>query len=105
LVSGTTQARLLGPAIYEMWLGATQIAKLSGSPDPFLNALKKRVFVAFAGPQPNGKPVKVVCKTNATATDGRSGISKLDDGSFEINSVPFGRKTEGVNPEQLFALG
>jgi len=63
-----------------------------------------RVFVAFAGPQPNGKPVKVVYKTNATATDGRSGISKLDDGSFEINSVPFGRKTEGVNPEQLFAL-
>lgn len=48
--------------------------------------------------------MKVVCKTNATATDGRSGISKLDDGSFEINSVPFGRKTEGVNPEQLFAL-
>jgi osmotically inducible protein OsmC len=49
--------------------------------------------------------LKVLYKTSATATGGRSGVSKLDDGSFEVNTVPPGSKKEGVNPEQLFALG
>ena len=49
--------------------------------------------------------MKVLYKTSATATGGRSGVSKLDDGSFEVSTVPPGSKKEGVNPEQLFALG
>ena len=49
--------------------------------------------------------MKVLYKTSATATGGRSGVSKLDDGSFEVNLVPPGSKKEGINPEQLFALG
>lgn len=49
--------------------------------------------------------MKVLYKTSATATGGRSGVSKLDDGSFEVNTVPPGSKKDGVNPEQLFALG
>lgn len=49
--------------------------------------------------------MKILYKTSATATGGRSGVSKLDDGSFQVNTVPPGNKTEGVNPEQLFALG
>ena len=49
--------------------------------------------------------MKILYKTSATSTGGRSGVSKLDDGSFQVNTVPPGSKTEGVNPEQLFALG
>jgi len=49
--------------------------------------------------------LKILYKTSATATGGRSGVSKLDDGSFEVSTVPPGSKKEGVNPEQLFALG
>lgn len=49
--------------------------------------------------------MKILYKTSATATGGRSGVSKLDDGSFQVNTVPPGSKKEGVNPEQLFALG
>lgn len=49
--------------------------------------------------------MKVLYKTSATSTGGRFGASKLDDGSFEVNTVPPGSNKEGVNPEQLFALG
>jgi osmotically inducible protein OsmC len=49
--------------------------------------------------------MKILYKTSATATGGRSGVSKLDDDSFEVNIVPPGSKREGVNPEQLFAIG
>ena len=49
--------------------------------------------------------MKILHKTSATATGGRSGVSKLDDDSFEVNIVPPGSKREGVNPEQLFAIG
>lgn len=49
--------------------------------------------------------MKILYKTSATATGGRSGVSKLDDGSFAVSTVPPGSKKEGVNPEQLFALG
>lgn len=34
------QADLLGPALYEMWLGASLMAKLSRTRDPFLNAMQ-----------------------------------------------------------------
>ena len=64
-----------------------------------------RDFVASTFPRPKGKTLKVLYKTSATATGGRSGVSKLDDGSFEVSTVPPGSKKEGVNPEQLFALG
>jgi osmotically inducible protein OsmC len=49
--------------------------------------------------------LKILHKTSATATGGRSGTSKLDDGSFEVTMVLPGSKQDGVNPEQLFALG
>lgn len=38
-------------------------------------------------------------------TGGRDGKSELEDGSFEIPIVPPGSKREGLNPEELFALG
>lgn len=49
--------------------------------------------------------MRILYKTSATAIGGRSGVSKLDDGSFEVNTVPPGSKKKEVNPEQLFALG
>lgn len=49
--------------------------------------------------------MKVLYKTSATAAGGRSGTSQLDDGSFQVTMVPPASKNEGVNPEQLFALG
>jgi len=49
--------------------------------------------------------VKIFYKTSATATGGRSGTSSLDDGSHSVQMVPPGNAQEGVNPEQLFALG
>jgi TetR/AcrR family transcriptional repressor of nem operon len=35
----TVQSDLLGPALYEMWLGASLMAKLSRASDAFLNAM------------------------------------------------------------------
>lgn len=49
--------------------------------------------------------MKIFYKTQATATGGRSGKSTLDDGSFAVQMVRPGSGEEGVNPEQLFALG
>jgi osmotically inducible protein OsmC len=49
--------------------------------------------------------MKIFYKTSATATGGRSGTSQLDDGSFQVTMVPPASKDDGVNPEQLFALG
>ncbi|MBT3142015.1 OsmC family protein [Ruegeria litorea] len=49
--------------------------------------------------------MKVSHQTSATATGGRWGASKLDDGSFEINSLPPNNNEDGLNPEQLSALG
>jgi len=43
--------------------------------------------------------------TKAKNTDGREGKSALTDGSFETPMVPPGSKREGLNPEQLFAMG
>jgi len=41
----------------------------------------------------------------AKNTGGRGGKSSLTDGSFETQIVPPGSKREGLNPEELFALG
>ncbi len=50
--------------------------------------------------------MKIFYKTRATATGGRSGHTKLDDGSLGFDLVSFQEEgKEGVNPEQLFAMG
>ena len=50
--------------------------------------------------------MKIFYKTRATATGGRSGHTGLDDGSLGFDLVSFQeRDKEGVNPEQLFAMG
>lgn len=49
--------------------------------------------------------MKIFYKTSATATGGRSGRSALDDGSFAVQMVRPGSDAQGLNPEQLFALG
>ncbi len=38
-ISQTVEPDLLGAALYEMWLGASLVAKLSRNRDPFLNAM------------------------------------------------------------------
>lgn len=52
-ISETVQADLLGAALYEMWLGATLIAKLSRTRDPFLNAMETTELLL---PKPAQKP-------------------------------------------------
>ncbi len=49
--------------------------------------------------------MKIFYKTRATATGGRSGHTALDDGSLGFDLVLPGSGANGVNPEQLFALG
>jgi Ohr subfamily peroxiredoxin len=49
--------------------------------------------------------MKIFYKTAATATGGRSGTSTLNDGSFSVQMVRPDSDEDGVNPEQLFALG
>lgn len=50
--------------------------------------------------------MKIFYKTRATATGGRSGHTELDDGSLGFDLVSFQEEgKEGVNPEQLFAMG
>ena len=50
--------------------------------------------------------MKIFYKTSATATGGRSGHTGLDDGSLGFDLVSFQEQDkEGVNPEQLFAMG
>ena len=54
-------------------------------------------------------PVDVKYRTSATATGGREGSAKVDDGSFAVKlSTPKelgGAGGDGTNPEQLFAAG
>jgi len=38
-ITHAVQPQLLGPALYQMWLGASLIAKLSRKPDPLLHAM------------------------------------------------------------------
>ncbi len=49
--------------------------------------------------------MKIMFKTRATATGGRSGHTALDDGSLAFDTAMPGSGKPGVNPEQLFALG
>ena len=50
--------------------------------------------------------MKIFYKTSATATGGRSGHTGLDDGSLGFDLVSFQEQDkEGVNPEQLLAMG
>lgn len=52
---------------------------------------------------------KVIYSTSATSTGGRTGSSKVDDGSMAVTlTTPKemgGAGGEGTNPEQLFAMG
>ena len=54
-------------------------------------------------------PVDVKYSTRATATGGRDGRSRTEDGSFDVKlATPKelgGAGGEGANPEQLFAAG
>jgi len=54
-------------------------------------------------------PVDVKYRTSATATGGRDGSARTDDGSFEVKlALPKelgGAGGAGNNPEQLFAAG
>ncbi len=49
--------------------------------------------------------MKIFYKTRATATGGRSGHTKLDDGTLALDLAVPGSGQIGANPEQLFALG
>lgn len=51
---------------------------------------------------------KVVYTAHATATGGRDGVAKSDDGKLEVKLDPprqMGGGGTGTNPEQLFAAG
>ena len=54
-------------------------------------------------------PVNVIYKTNATATGGRDGSARSDDGSVDVKLVVpkemGGPGGVGANPEKLFAAG
>jgi osmotically inducible protein OsmC len=53
--------------------------------------------------------VNVIYKTNATATGGRDGRARAEDGTVDVNLVVpkemGGPGGEGANPEKLFAAG
>ncbi|GAA4354533.1 organic hydroperoxide resistance protein [Kangiella marina] len=55
------------------------------------------------------KPNEIAYKTKATATGGRTGSAKTNDGKLEVTlSTPKelgGAGGDGTNPEQLFAAG
>ncbi len=54
-------------------------------------------------------PVNVIYKTNATATGGRDGSARSEDGAVDVKlTVPSemgGSGEPGANPEKLFAAG
>jgi len=49
--------------------------------------------------------MKIIYKTRATATGGRSGHAQLDDGTLAFEMSMPGSANVGANPEQLFAIG
>ncbi|TCT14397.1 Ohr subfamily peroxiredoxin [Bibersteinia trehalosi] len=51
--------------------------------------------------------MKIFYHTSATATGGRDGHTRVDDGSIGFDLVGFQNESskEGTNPEQLFAMG
>lgn len=54
------------------------------------------------------KPEKIVYTAHATATGGREGHAKSDDGLLDVKLITpkeMGGAGGGVNPEQLFAAG
>jgi lipoyl-dependent peroxiredoxin len=51
---------------------------------------------------------KIIYTAHATATGGRDGTAKTDDGSFDVKlgtPIEMGGKGGGTNPEQMFAVG
>jgi lipoyl-dependent peroxiredoxin len=54
-------------------------------------------------------PVNVIYKTTATATGGRDGVARSDDGSVDVKLIVpkemGGPGGAGANPEKLFAAG
>ena len=55
-ISQNVEPNLLGAALYEMWLGASLMAKLSRTRDPFLNAMKTTELLL---PRPRQHPKEV----------------------------------------------
>ena len=54
------------------------------------------------------KPAKIVYTAHASATGGREGQAKSDDGLLDVKLITpkeMGGAGGGVNPEQLFAAG
>ena len=54
------------------------------------------------------KPSKIVYTAHASATGGREGQAKSDDGLLDVKLITpkeMGGAGGGVNPEQLFAAG
>lgn len=49
--------------------------------------------------------MKIIYKTRASATGGRSGHAQLEDGSLGFDLAMPGSGKVGPNPEQLFAIG
>jgi organic hydroperoxide reductase OsmC/OhrA len=68
-----------------------------------------RAFGAATEGEEARMPVDVKYTTSATATGGRNGAAKTDDGAMNVKlTTPTalgGPGGEGTNPEQLFALG
>lgn len=51
---------------------------------------------------------KIIYTARATATGGREGTAKTDDGKLELKldtPIEMGGKGDGTNPEQMFAVG
>jgi Ohr subfamily peroxiredoxin len=48
---------------------------------------------------------KVLYTAKTTATGGRDGQGRSDDGKLEVKLSPPGQAGNGTNPEQLFAIG
>jgi Ohr subfamily peroxiredoxin len=51
------------------------------------------------------KPDQVLYTAKVQTTGGREGASRSSDGRLDVKLAPFGSKTDGTNPEQLFAAG
>jgi Ohr subfamily peroxiredoxin len=49
--------------------------------------------------------MKIIYKTRATATGGRSGHAQTEDGALSVDLSEPGSGRAGTNPEQLFACG
>jgi Ohr subfamily peroxiredoxin len=52
-----------------------------------------------------GSIQKVMYTAKTTATGGRDGSAKSDDGKLDVKLTPPGGAGDGTNPEQLFAAG